>query len=305
MNAIQNLHCCLYLLLVLVITKHTNAQNKKIEITHEQTENGYDFYAENQNAAPYLVKVTFNTLSNLRPSFNLKKEITVYSGRQRIFTLKKEVEHVSTNFNYKYSYRKGKLPVKLNPDFTYLIPLKQNKVTRPMKITYVGEMLGTKGKTPENWYGVGFTMYQADTVVAARSGEVIKVNQHINHAEEHLLMSKQRNLVEILHKDGTIGLYTLFKKEGVFVEEGEQVITGQALGIIDSEHYESGPHLRFQVYYALAKEGYAYVTPKFHAEEISQNLEFQKRYKVTHPKGLLEQELSKRQKKKRKKGKKD
>lgn len=305
MNAIQKVQFCLYLLLVLIITKHANAQNKKIEITHEQTENGYDFFAENYNQAPYLIKVTFNSLSNLRPSFNPKKEITVYTGRQRIFTLKKERENGSTNFNYKYSYRKGKLPVKLNPDFTYLIPLKENRLTRPLKIAYVGEMLGTKGETPENWYGVGFTMYKADTVVAARSGEVIKVNQLINQTEEHLLMSKQRNLVEILHKDGTIGLYTLFKREGVFVKEGEQVISGQALGIIDSEHYESGPHLRFQVYYALEKEGYAYVSPKFHAEEISQNLEFQKRYKVTHPNGLIEQELSKRQKKKRKKGKKE
>lgn len=305
MNARQEIHCFLYLLLVLIITKHANAQNKKIEITYEQTENGYDFYAENQNQAPYLVKVTFNSISNLRPSFNPKKELTVYTGRQRIFTLKKEREHASTNFNYKYSYRKGKLPVKLNPDFTYLIPLKENRLTRTLKIAYVGEMLGTKGKTPENWYGVGFTMYKADTVVAARSGEVINVIQQINQTEEHLLMSKQRNLVEILHKDGTIGLYTLFKKEGVLVKEGEQVIAGQALGIIDSEHYENGPHLRFQVYYALAKGGYAYVAPKFHVDEINQNLEFQKRYKVTHPKGVVEQELSKRQKKKRKKGKKD
>lgn len=114
----------------------------------------------------------------------------------------------------------------------------------------------------------------------------------------------------LIHCKFTINSYKERKvnhsnQKGVFVKEGEQVITGQALGMIDSEHYENGPHLRFQVYYALAKEGYAYVSPKFHAEEISQNLEFQKRYKVIHPKGLIEQELSTRQKKKRKKGKKD
>jgi len=288
------------ILLTTFICKLASAQHP-IEITYEKTENGYDFYAENQNSAPYLIKVTFNSLTNLRPSFNQKKELTVYSGKQRIFSLKKERENARTNFNYKYRYRKGSLPVKLNPDFTYLIPLKPNRVTRPLKVVFVGEMLGTKDEMPEDWYCVGFTMFKTDTVVVARSGVVIEIKDNLDYEKSNLLMSKEMNYVEILHKDGTIGKYQLFKKDGVFVKVGEKLIAGQALGIIDSEHYEHGPHVRFHVYYAKEGKGYAYVPLKFHAEDTRQVLVFQKRYKVTHPNVLLEQELSKRQRKKRQK----
>ena len=129
----------IYLIAILlgcVPSNYLNAQSKKIEITHKQIGEGYEFYCENWTKSPYLLKVTFSDLCNLRPSFNSKKEITVRPGKQRIFTLKKERENKSINFNYKYTYRKGSLPVKLNPDFTYLLPLKPNRVTRAMKVAY-------------------------------------------------------------------------------------------------------------------------------------------------------------------------
>lgn len=94
------------------------------------------------------------------------------------------------------------------------------------------------------------SMRKADTVVTARSGVVIEIKEDIDYEKSNLLMSKEMNYVEVLQKDGTIGKYQLFKKGGIFVEEGNRIIAGQPLGTIDSEHYEHGPHVRFQVYYA-------------------------------------------------------
>jgi len=141
-------------------------------------------------------------------------------------------------------------------------------------------------------------MNKGDTVAAARSGRVIEVVADVDPSETHLLMHKQRNYVELLHKDGTIGKYQLFQKESVFVEEGEFVVAGDPLGIVDSEHYEHGPHIRFQVYYAKEGEGYGYVTPKFYSSEKVKTLNFSERYKVKHPEDIILSELSKRQKKK-------
>lgn len=286
------------LLLSIIGINPAKAQSQKLEIIYEQTENGYDFYCDNPNNSPYLVKINFTLLKNLRPNFSLKKEITVTTGKQRIFTLKKERENQSTNFNYKWSYRKGSLPVKHKSDTPYLLPLKERRLTKTLKVVYVGEVIGKSEQTPEGYYCIGFTMNKGDTVAAARSGRVIEVVADIDPAETHLLMHKQRNYVEILHKDGTIGKYQLFQKESVFVEEGDFVVAGNPLGIVDSEHYEHGPHIRFQVYYAKEGEGYGYITPKFYSSEKVKILNFAERYKVKHPKDLILSELSKRQKKK-------
>ncbi|MEM1123298.1 MAG: M23 family metallopeptidase [Bacteroidota bacterium] len=291
------------LLTTQLIKQTATAQPQNLEITYEQTDQGYDFYCQNPNESPYLVKINFSILKNLRPNFSLKKEITVTSGRQRIFSLKKERDNQSTNFNYSWSYRKGSLPVKIDPDFAYLLPLQPNKITRPLDVKYVGEVIGQPEGKPKDWYCVGLTMGKVDTIVAARSGYVIEVEDQIHFPKDHLLMTKKMNYVEILHQDGTIGKYQLFQKEGVLVRAGEQVIAGQVLGIVESEHFEHGPHLRFSVYYALPGEGYGYVPLKFHAAGINQQPTYQKQYKVEHPPALIEQELSKRQKKKLKKRK--
>ena len=145
MNAITKLIC---ILIIFSIAKPIIAQHQKIKISYEPTADGYDFYADNSTQSPYLIKINFTALSNLRPSFNENQEITVMSGRKRILSLKQEVKNQRTNFNFKWSYRKGYLPVKLKVDYPYLIPLKEQRVTKAFELKYIGEVIGKAETKP-------------------------------------------------------------------------------------------------------------------------------------------------------------
>ncbi|HQU71498.1 MAG TPA: peptidoglycan DD-metalloendopeptidase family protein [Calditrichia bacterium] len=55
------------------------------------------------------------------------------------------------------------------------------------------------------------------------------------------------NFVRIRHSDGTYSLYLHLRRNAVLVETGEQVVTGQPLGLVGSSGISSDAHLHFEV----------------------------------------------------------
>ena len=80
-------------------------------------------------------------------------------------------------------------------------------------------------------------------VNAALMGEVILVSPEANSGG-------WGNLVIIKHPNGLSTLYGHLSK--VFVKEGDQVLTGQAIGLQGSTGKSDGPHLHFSVYTNLS-----------------------------------------------------
>ena len=182
-----------------------------------------------------------------------------------------------------------------------MIPLKEQRTTEVFELKYIGEVIGKAETKPTDWYSLGFEMNEGDTVVAARSGRVIEIEDNIIvENSEALSFKEKRNYVEILHKDGTIGKYELFQKGGIFVRPGDNIIAGEAIGIIDGTQYTSGAHVRFHVYYAKKEGGYGYVPLKFYVNDKISSLKVGASYEVSHSESIIEEELTKKQKKRRK-----
>jgi len=275
------------------------AQERVINITSEAT------YSTNEGHCFYLVKIKFNVIQNLYGAPSPSREIEVIQGRTKLFSLRKQNANQSTNFNYTFQYRKGKAVKKLKKDLVYLLPIKSGKMTKTGKLVYIGETY-TKEKEeekPKDYYSISFTTEVGDTIYASRGGVTIAVKENYAESGTALTFKKEVNQVEIFHKDGTFASYRLFQKNGIFVQPGEKVEAGQAIGIIGGERFDSGSHVRMMVFYAHPEGSYAYIKPHFLTEEREGILDPNQIHTALHKEEIIIQEMNKRQLKKWKKKK--
>jgi len=266
----------------LTLNLQSQPSSNLIEITHNRKGSNYDFFCQNNTNCPYLVKVEFSTLSNLKSSRNTNSEITVYPGNRKIFSLEPIRDNQFANFQYKWTYRKGTLKVKIKPTEKYIIPLKDGKSTKCIELKHLSDVIKSTKEKPENWYAMGFSMPKGDTVIVSMGGRVIDMYKEAATNDSNLSFHQNRNYVEVLHKNGTIAKYELFQKGGIFVQLGDKVVRGQPLGIIGGNNYNTGSHLRFSVYYALKKGGYAYLPIAFYNNGKKQILDYNEFYQVIH-----------------------
>lgn len=105
----------------------------------------------------------------------------------------------------------------------------------------------TSHTTPASKNAVDFTMPEGTSVVAARAGVVIDVDlTHQDSGQDTSLMDKA-NIVQLLHRDGTMAIYAHLKPGAPTVVLGQRVVAGQHLGWSGNTGYSSGPHLHFAV----------------------------------------------------------
>ena len=78
-------------------------------------------------------------------------------------------------------------------------------------------------------------------------GTVINVRHDSFRGAADPAMLDQANIVEILHDDGTIGLYAHLHWESIRVQPGQSVRRGQYIADSGSTGLSSGPHLHFAV----------------------------------------------------------
>jgi murein DD-endopeptidase MepM/ murein hydrolase activator NlpD len=95
-------------------------------------------------------------------------------------------------------------------------------------------------------YAYDFAMTPGRTVVAARDGVVLELFENFVDGVDHQLNSANR--VRIEHADGTIGTYVHLQQDGVLVEVGAAVVSGQPIAILGFTGFTGpNPHLHFQV----------------------------------------------------------
>jgi murein DD-endopeptidase MepM/ murein hydrolase activator NlpD len=78
-----------------------------------------------------------------------------------------------------------------------------------------------------NRFPYDFLMGFGDTVVAARDGVIRTVVERWMDADKE---GDHNNYLWVVHDDGTVALYAHFQHQGIWVEEGERVVTGHPLG---------------------------------------------------------------------------
>lgn len=93
-------------------------------------------------------------------------------------------------------------------------------------------------------FAYDFQMPISTEVMAARSGEVIKV---VEQNSDGTRKPGEENVIVIKHPDGTFGRYYHLTKEGALVSVGNRVKQGDKIGLSGNSGASAGPHLHFDV----------------------------------------------------------
>lgn len=275
-------------------TLSLNAQNNtSVTISTERGSRGeVNFTVNNSDYVPYTVTLTFKNLTGAR-SYNNGSTIkrVVYHGRNRFLTLNPENDKVAINYSYNYKWEKGDISAKMDTTFVYLLPIKSGKTTLVSEMISLDKSL--HGVDDKKMTGYSFTTVKGDTIYAARSGVVTKVVDDIAATEENRTYSRNENLIEVYHADGSFAQYKLFLERGIFVKEGDHIRAGQPLGIIDGSNYNSGSHLRL-VFYNPIQDISSMPVNFYLGNGTTGRIKSKELYWVEHPQEIITKEMNKK-----------
>ncbi len=108
----------------------------------------------------------------------------------------------------------------------------------PVRITHT---------TADSEYAVDLAVPDGTPIYAAREGTVINVHHDFFRGAPDRALLDQANVVEILHDDGTIGIYAHLHWESIRVQPGQSVRRGQYIADSGNTGLTTGPHLHFAV----------------------------------------------------------
>jgi murein DD-endopeptidase MepM/ murein hydrolase activator NlpD len=96
-------------------------------------------------------------------------------------------------------------------------------------------------------YAVDLAVPDGTPIYAAREGTVINVHHDFFRGAPDAALLDQANVVEILHDDGTIGIYAHLHWQSIRVQPGQSVRRGQYIADSGNTGLSTGPHLHFAV----------------------------------------------------------
>ena len=270
-------------------------QAQDIEISYQcNDKREYNFKAINHSQRPYFVVLEFKDLVGTctdTPGHVSRVE----PGEAQICTLKPFLGASSfSSFNYRYF---GSDPsAKIDPDYPYLIPVKDGFPVLTLPINNISALV-SRG-IPANWYSIGFKTNDGDTICASRGGIVVESKE--SEIGKDLSFNSNDNFICILHNDGTIARYSRFETNQVFPKVGEKVIASQPLGIVSSAKSNVPSYFDLMVYRSMISGNEINcVLTKFCASGIKPEILLaNNKYIAHHFPEVITKEMSRRMKKK-------
>lgn len=251
----------------------------KIEV---EDRNGYVFYALNESYYDYTVHLEITDIVNLTPT-RIDQSFRVSPGKNRLVQLKIQDGSRRPDYRFNYTYSIGVKRGKADPEFPYLVP-----VTTEFEIMMSDEKENTI--LPNQ-----FKMQQGDTVFASRRGKIVATPDMFDGMDR----VSQNDAIEIQHPDGTLMIYENIDPGSEFFKAGEEVIPGQALGLLNKKAF-----LKLILYkstgdgYLEAMDIHYYIDDK-RIEPYSEKL---KNVPVKHPQNIITKEFKRRELKRLEKG---
>jgi hypothetical protein len=135
----------------------------------------------------------------------------------------------------------------VDTSFVYLLPFAQGKTVQALEQTNVNEVYFNQER-PKGWKSYLFRGDGLDSVFAVRKGIVIDVINNFEYDTAASYTSKT-NVVIVEHPDGSIASYKGFKKNGIVVKEGDEILPHAFLGTIGSDALGHKKYLSLMVYY--------------------------------------------------------
>ncbi|HEY9033560.1 MAG TPA: M23 family metallopeptidase [Pseudomonadales bacterium] len=129
-------------------------------------------------------------------------------------------------------------------DTAYRVPVPVNGLYR---ITQAFAGRFSHAEEP-NRYAVDIDVPVGTEVLAARDGVVVLVRQNYVLDGVGDYFADKANMIQVLHEDGTLGVYAHLLNDSARVSAGDTVRAGQPLARSGSSGYSTGPHLHFVIW---------------------------------------------------------
>jgi murein DD-endopeptidase MepM/ murein hydrolase activator NlpD len=127
-----------------------------------------------------------------------------------------------------------------------------------------------------------FKVKKGTQICAARDGVVTSLREDSDKGGTKPENLSDGNYVIVRHTDGTVANYWHLQKEGVLVQVGDTVQTGQPIGLSGNTGYSAFPHLHFEVQGHDAAGNYVQLPTRFYTQRGVLYLRPGKFYKVRH-----------------------
>ncbi|HKP04553.1 MAG TPA: M23 family metallopeptidase [Chthoniobacterales bacterium] len=220
---------------------------RDVEFVKEQNGDAITLIAKSKYVSEFTVTLEA-TLENMTPSRPVP--FTVESAGRSSFVLVRFERNDKTK-RFRYDYRPycqfGARRSTTSNDADYAMPF------GPGRYVVMQGPRGTfshfAGSGSEN--AVDWTVPEGTIVCAARDGRVVGVKQDSNIGGADRSFRPFANYVIVKHADGTFAEYVHLQKDGAMVKLGDEVTTGQPIGLSGQTGFASKPHLHFDVFQAI------------------------------------------------------
>lgn len=160
--------------------------------------------------------------------------------------------------------------------YVYTLPFKHKK--KVFLIQGYESMFSHKGER-----ALDFKVKTGTTVCAARGGIVTAIREDSDKRGLKTENLSDGNYIYIRHDDGSEANYWHFKKDGVLVNVGDTVQTGQPIGLSGNTGYSAFPHLHFEVRGNDGKGNYVQLPTRFYTRQGILYLSPGQFYRAIHP----------------------
>ena len=166
---------------------------------------------------------------------------------ETVMTLKRRGSSHNNNYSLSLEWTVGYQHANHDDEYLYAFPYANGRAYRILQ--GYGSRFSHRGREE---FAIDFDMPVGTPVHAARAGVVaLVVEQHDKGCWEDGC-GRYANYIVVLHSDGTTGEYYHLKKDGAFVQVGDNVLRGQRIGLSGNTGHTTMPHLHFAVYRATS-----------------------------------------------------
>lgn len=282
-------------------------QSKSLEVKYtKNNDNSYDFTYSKNVPGSYTIVLEFTNLTNARYTGLAH---VVKSSRGLLFKLTPIDDSKGISFSWKYKYVSGAVAKKIKDSFVYLLPFPNGSSVSARNMTFLKEEY-FEGEKSDTWQSYSLAA-DSDSIMCIRKGVVVRVENDYDVSSD-VVFTSNLNRVIVEHSDRSLAAYKGFDKGGIVVKPGDTVYPHSYLGSLSTGANSNDRELVLNVFYSTEinldfkkkkatmqdKDSYTYVKPLFYTANKSVRLNEDDVFVVDSTKDIIEEEMSKREKKK-------
>jgi len=231
----------LFLITFLLLSPRLVAEDL-VRVIREEHANEVHLYVLNDGIVEATIRFKFK-LDNARLD-NKQRTLIIAPGEHiRAFKVIREKIDKSWRYQYRYRWRWGRDGARHDKSYVYRLPFEKGT-----KAFIIQGFKGRYSHGGEQKYAIDWAVPVGTPVYAARGGRIVAAESRYIRGGPSPDFLNTANYVVVKHDDGTFGNYLHFKRDGVVVQIGDNVRTGQLIGYSGNTGFSTQPHLHFHVY---------------------------------------------------------